>query len=218
MTDFSTPRHNMVEGQIRPNRVTDEALIAAMETIPRERFVPRAAQAMAYVDEDVPIGHNRFLMEPMVFARLVNESAVGRDDTVLDVGAGYGYSTIVLARLAKLVVGLEVDSEFADRAQTLLTEMGADNAVLERGPLEQGFQPQAPYSVILVNGAVAEPPQALLDQLADGGRLAVVVRRPGDMGRATLFQRIGNTVSSRILFDASTPTLQGFEAKPTFVF
>src|SRR5690606_30153493 len=113
MKDYSAARFNMVEGQVRPNRVTDAALIDAMLEVPRELFVPEAVRAVAYVDEDVPIGGGRYLAEPMVFARLVQEAAIEPGDVVLDVGCASGYSTAVLARLAGTVVALESDPELA---------------------------------------------------------------------------------------------------------
>lgn len=218
MNDYAAARHNMVEGQIKPNRVTDPALIDALATVPREIFVPKAARGVAYVDEDIRLGSGRYLMEPRVFGRLLNEAAITRDDVVLDVGCGTGYSTAVLARLANTVVAVESDPDLARQASARLGTLGVDNAVVIEAPLSQGYPKQAPYPVIVINGAVAAVPEAVLGQLAEGGRLVTVIKRGGQMGCATLFQRIAGVISRRELFNAGTPLLPGFEPQPVFEF
>ncbi|MCB9948406.1 MAG: protein-L-isoaspartate O-methyltransferase [Rhodospirillaceae bacterium] len=221
MQEYATARHNMVEGQIKPNRVTDAAVMDAMREVPRELFVPTIARGVAYVDEDIRIADGRFLMEPMVLARLLDAAAVRRDDIVLDIGCGTGYSTAVLARLANTVVALESDGELARGASELLVRLGVDNAVIVEGPLTEGYPAQAPYQVIVLGGAVDHVPDGILAQLDEGGRLVTVIvpdlGRPA-MGCATLFRRIHGHVSSRPLFDAGTPMLPGFEPLPTFQF
>lgn len=218
MTDFAAARQNMVESQIRTNRVTDEALIAALRTVPREEFVPTAQRPVAYVDEDLAIGGGRYLMEPMVLARMIQEAEVGPHDIVLDIGCATGYSTAVLARLCETVVGLEADADLSEEANELLTEQGIGNAAVVTGEMNKGYAKQAPYDVIIVNGAIAEVPEKLGGQLADGGRLLAVVRPAGGVGRATIMLKSGQTLSGRPLFDASTPYLPGFEPEESFVF
>lgn len=218
MVDYAATRFNMVESQLRTNRVTDLAVLEAFETIPRERFVPEAQQSFAYVDEDIAIAPGRALMEPMVLARLIQASAPQAHETALDVACGTGYATAILARLVATAVGLESDPALAEAARRTLAELEADNAVIAEGRLSEGYVKQAPYNVILLNGAVAEVPHAITEQLADGGRLVAVVRDSGGIGRATLMLRSGDVVSGRVLFDASIPLLPGFERPPAFVF
>jgi protein-L-isoaspartate(D-aspartate) O-methyltransferase len=218
MTDFAVARLNMVEGQIKPNRVYDTALIEAMLTVPRELFVPKSLRGIAYIDEDLRIADDRWLIEPMVLARLLEEAQLRPGDMVLDVGCGTGYATAVVARMVNTVVALESDGDLARQAGTLLTDLGVDNAVVVTGPLPGGHPAQAPYDCILINGAVAEVPQAMLDQLADGGRLVTVVSGGNTMGKAVLLRRVGNSLSRRDLFEAGTPVLPGFEPKPAFEF
>jgi len=217
MLDFTAARVNMVNGQVRPNRVTDQGIIDALSQIPRERFVPKAARGYAYVDENLPIGRGRYLLEPMVFARLLQGLDICRDDVVLDVGSGTGYSAAVLAQLAGTVVALESDTELSKDIPGHLRDLSIDNVVVETMALEGGCLRHAPYSVIVIEGAVTEIPAALIEQLGEGGRLAAVVSGRA-VGTARLFQRIGGSVSSRPLFDATTPMLPGFEAKPRFIF
>ncbi len=218
MTDYAKARLNMVDGQVKPNRVTDNGVLDALLEVPRELFVPKALRGIAYVDEDICIGGNRYLMEPMVLARLLNEAQIRRNEVVLDIGCATGYSTAVIARLANTVVGLESDPDMARQAGTLLSQIGVDNAVVVTGPLTDGYAAQGPYGCIVLNGAVAEVPEQICSQLAEGGRLAAVVRPPGQTGRAVLWTRVGGALSRRELFDAATPILPGFEPRPAFVF
>lgn len=214
---FEAARRSMVDSQLRPNKVTDQALLDAMAVIPREQFVPDAFQAAAYVDEDVPLGNGRFLLEPMVLGRLIQAAAPSRNDTFLDVGSATGYGAAVLSRLAASVVGLEIDGAMADRANSVLSTLGLANAMILQGPLEQGVPRQAPYNGIVVEGLADEVPPTLLGQLADGGRLVAVVRDRG-VGRAMLFTRNGEITSTRMLFDASVSMLPGLQSQPGFVF
>lgn len=218
MPDYAAARFHMVEGQIRVNKVTDEALVGALMAVPRELFVPRAARGIAYVDEDVPVAPGRYLMEPLVLARLLQEAGVRRTDIVLDLGCGTGYATAVLSRIAATVVAVEENAELAARATEALGELGVDNAAVVEAPLTGGYAEQGPYDVILINGAVAEVPDGISGQLAEGGRLATVVAPRGRLGEARIFRKVGGVMSSRIIFEAGTPMLPGFEPKPVFEF
>lgn len=219
MANYDQARQNMVDGQLRPNQVLEDGLLTAMRTIPRELFVPQAARGIAYIDEEIPLGQGRFLMEPLVFGKLLQAAGIRKDDVVLDIGCATGYSTAVLAHLAATVVAIESDADFVRRAGSLLDELGVDNAVVMNAPLPQGFPENAPYDVITLQGAVADVPQSLLDQLAEGGRLiALVAKAGGRVGQGHLYQRIGGIVSQRALFDATSPYLVGFEPKPAFDF
>lgn len=224
--DMDTParaRHNMVESQIRTNKVTDEMLLAALRDIPRERFVPRAQQGIAYVDEDIPIGNGRYLMEPMVLARLLQEAEIGKDDIALEVGAGSGYASALLARLAGTVVALDREEDLVAAAGQNFSELGIDNAVAVQGELHLGYAKQGPYNVILLSGMVPDLPPELEKQLAEGGRLLGVFGGDGGpagqgMGRAMEHRKTGGVVSGRVLFDAATPMLPGFAREESFVF
>lgn len=221
MTDFTAARHNMVESQVRVNAVTDGRVIDAMSDVPRERFVPQARQSLAYVDEDIAIadgaGTSRYLMEPRVFAKLVQLAAIGPDDLVLDVGCGTGYSTAVLSRLAGTVVALESESGLAAQAAATLADLGVDNAVVVTRGLTEGYAKQAPYDVIFFNGAVGMLPEVFRSQLKDGGRI-VAVQGDGVSGRARIYVQAGDTLSGRDAFDANIQPLPGFAAEESFVF
>lgn len=218
MSSFATARFNMVEGQLRPNKVTNPILLDAMREVPRELFVPKASRGIAYVDEDIPIGNGRYLIEPLVLARLLQEARIKATDVILDIGCGTGYSTAILARLGSTVVAIDSDPELIDRATELFDELDIENAVAIRAEIGQGYPEQAPYDVILVTGGVMAVPKHLLDQLGEGGRLVAVESPRGRMGTANLYQRIGGAVSGRPLFDAATPLLPGFQGEAAFVF
>lgn len=211
-------RLRMVDNQLRANKVTNERLVDAMSSVPREAFVPPALRGVAYVDEDLQLFPGRYLLEPMVFARLVQALEISADDIVLDVACGLGYSSAVLARLAGTVVALEDDAARVGQANEVLSNCGVDNAVVVEGPLPEGYPKQQPYDAILINGAVDQVPQTLIAQLADGGRLGAVIAKPGGLGRAAIWERFGDSTAERWLFDAGTPKLEAFSREVSFTF
>jgi len=192
-------------------------LLDALASVPRELFVPEPLRDVAYVDEDIPLGRGRFLMEPMILGRLLSLADVRPSDVALVIGAGLGYSTAVLARIAGRVVALESDHEFSRRATQTLQILGVDNAAVLEGALVEGAPRQAPFDAILFDGSVDRVPPMIFDQLGEGGRLVAVVRSAG-IGRATLTVRQAGILASRTGFDASIPGLPGFELEPAFVF
>jgi protein-L-isoaspartate(D-aspartate) O-methyltransferase len=216
--DFAVARRNMVACQIRPNRVTDERVLAAMGDLPRERFVPKARQTIAYIDEDIEIAPGRFLMEPVTAARLVDTAAIGEDDNALVIAPATGYLAAVAGRLAGSVFALEQDGELAQRMSALVTDMALDNIVIVEGPHRDGWSKESPYDVVLIDGCVPEVPDALCDQLAEGGRLVAVIGEPGKVGRLTLYGKRNGVVSHRTLADAMVQPAPGFERAAGFVF
>jgi len=217
MTDFTIARRNMVSSQARANDVTDLRIQEAMGEIPRELFVPRAVRTIAYASEALPIGSGRALMEPRSFAKLIHAAHVQPRDVVLVIGAGTGYGAAVLAKLAETVVALEQDEALAKEADSLLTQVGADNAAVVRGPLAQGYPSQAPYDVIVLEGSVESLPETLFAQLKEGGRLAAIMLENG-VGKARIFTRTAKAVSGRTVFDGMAPLLPGFAKVPEFTF
>ncbi len=223
MIDFAAARRHMVDGQVRTNDVTDYSVIAAMLEVPRERFVPESKAALAYLDRDLSVVESgtgrpvRHLLKPMVLAKLVQAAAIRPRDHVLDAGCATGYSTAVLARLARSVVGLEEDAELADAARQNLAALGVSNASVVSGPLNEGAAGQGPYDAILLEGATEVIPQTLCRQLKDGGRL-VCIFGPQPASKAMLYVSERGEISGRPIFDASAPLLPGFVKPPAFVF
>lgn len=219
--DFSERRVKMVDGQVRTTDVTSAPLIEAMLTVPREAFVNPGQRDIAYIDEDIRIGGAngaaRYLMEPSPFAKLLQLADIDASDSALDIGCGTGYASAVLSRLAKSVVALESDPALAESASSTLSTLGYDNVTVVQGPLAQGHAAKAPYNVIFVGGSVEEVPAALLDQLAEGGRL-VAVEGQGNSGVARLFFKAGGVVTGRRAFNAAIKPLPGFERSHAFEF
>lgn len=222
MTAFAAARSNMIESQVRPNGITDRRIIAAMEQIAREDFVPANRRAIAYVDEDVPLAPSdtaqgpRYLIEVMAFARMLQQAAIRPTDKVLVVGAGTGYGAAVIATLGSSVVALESDQGLADEARINLA--GLDNVKIIAGNLESGAKGEAPFDVIIIEGRVADVPTTLLSQIGDGGRLVAVVGE-SEMAKAYVYTRSGTAIAVRRAFDASVAPLPGFVKKrPAFVF
>lgn len=216
--DYAAARRNMVECQLRTNRVTDASILAAMGSIPREQFVPAEVAEIAYVDEDLPVGQHRHLMEPMVLGRLLQAAGPTVTEVALCVGGGTGYSAAVLSLMTRAVFSLDCESEMTAIATEKFTQLGYDNAVAVEGDLSRGWPDEAPYDLVLFDGAVAEIPQSIYDQLAENGRLMAVFSTDGRPGRATLMQKRNGNISHRDLFNANIPVLPEFEKKASFVF
>jgi protein-L-isoaspartate(D-aspartate) O-methyltransferase len=229
MRDYLTPRTNMVDSQLRPNRVLDPALLDAFQTVPREAFVPERLQGLAYSDEALPLGGGRYMLEPLVLARLLQEAGITPDDTVLDIACGMGYAAALLGRLARTVTALELDEGLARSARAALRTAGAQNVSVVEAGFGQGYPQRGPYDVILIEGTVGAVPSALLDQLASGGRLLGILRPPTDagaptgaelvlLGQAVVMTRHETGIATRVLFETGMHDLPGLADAPAFVF
>jgi protein-L-isoaspartate(D-aspartate) O-methyltransferase len=217
MFDTANARRFMVDGQIRTADVTDSELLDAMQTLPREKFLPTSLAPLAYLDSDIAIAKGRALLKPMVLAKLIQAARVRSGDRVLDVGCATGYSSAVLARLAGKVTALEEDEGLARLAKDALAAVGAANVEVVVGSLAAGWPASAPYDVILLNGSTQVAPDTLGGQLAADGRLVGVY---GGLAAAkgTIFHRVEGRLIGRPVFDAAAKLLPGFVAPPSFVF
>lgn len=222
MDDFALARANMVNSQIRISGVTDDHLLDILGSVPRECFAPAYLRSVACIDDDLPLdgkgtSGERFLMEPMSFARLVQLAGIRGGDLILDVGCATGYSSAILARLGSSVVALESDAQLAMQANENLLAVNVDNVAVVTGVLQEGHRSEGPYDVIFLNGSVRNVPQILLEQCKDGGRLVAIIEHAG-VGKATLFQRNGSTTSFHHAFDAFVKPLPGFGGPLNFEF
>ena len=221
---FVTARRNMVDCQLVPGNIIQQDIIEALANVPREQFVPEHLRGNAYVDEDLSLSKSRFLLAPLVLARMLVLAEITPQDNVLDIGCATGYSTAILGQLAEKVVAVEEQMELAEKARQLLTRLHIPNAEIITGPFTPGYPSSGPYDVILINGAIEVLPDSLSDQLAEGGRLVViqnVALRPGKesgLGKAMLYRKSGGRLFSKQAFDASVPLLHGFEQKRQFDF
>lgn len=217
MPDYAAQRFNMVVSQVQASGVIDDRILAAMGKVERERFVPAAKRAIAYAEAPLEIVSKRFLLDPRTFSLMINAAEIGPDDKILDVGCLSGYSTAVLGLLAERVIGLEHDTDLVRVAGEAMAAMHLDNAVVVQGSLSDGFKPEAPYDVIIVNGGIEERPAALVGQLAPGGRLVAIIGSATE-GKGTVFLNEGGHLGRRVVFDAPVPMLAGFRRPVGFVF
>jgi protein-L-isoaspartate(D-aspartate) O-methyltransferase len=217
MPDYAEQRFNMVASQVLASGVTDERILAAMNKIERERFVPTAKRPIAYAEAPVEVVARRYLIDPRTFSLMLAAAEIRQDDKVLDVGCVTGYSTAVLAQLASRVIGLEQDADLVRIAGEMAQALNLDNAVIVQGALAEGFKGEAPYDAILVNGGIEVVPQALLAQLAPGGRLVAVVGAENH-SKAMVYLNENGRLGHRVAFDASVPMLVGFRQAVGFVF
>ena len=217
MTDFATVREAMVDGQVRPSDVTLYPVIEAMLTVPREDYVPDALREIAYIGDHLPLGDGRVVLDARVMAKMLESLAIQPDELVLDISAGMGLSTALIAHLAEAVVAVEPDEAMAKEAESLLASHNVDNAMVEVAPLHAGAPRHGPYDVIVIEGGVGEMPDALIDQLKTGGRMAAIMM-DGALGRCMLGLKTESGMVWRWSFDAVAPVLPGFEKQTIFAF
>jgi protein-L-isoaspartate(D-aspartate) O-methyltransferase len=221
MSDFSTARQKMVDCQVRPSDVTDIRIIDAMLAVPREAFVPEQQRAMAYLDLDLEVGGGasgkRFLIKPAVLAKMLQAAEITDADNVLVVGCATGYAAAVVAKLANQVTASESDAGLAAKARDLLARTGCDNVTVHAAAAADGEPANAPYDVIVLDGATEITPNRVYRQLKEGGRL-VGVFATTQPPRAAIVTHSHGDFGHRALFDATVPVLPGLERVPAFVF
>lgn len=214
-SDFETMREAMVESQLRTVAVDDPRVIRVMAQVPREQFVPAGKERLAYAEMLLPIGGGRALNLPMATGRLLTALRLTPDDRLLIVGAATGYSAAICTGLAKFVVALEQDDALAGAAEKALAAFG--NVAVAKGPLNAGWAASSPYDAILIDGLVEHIPEAIVDQLADGGRLAAALLDDG-ISRLTIGRKTADAFGVTGFADAQAADLPGFERPRAFIF
>jgi protein-L-isoaspartate(D-aspartate) O-methyltransferase len=221
MSGFSSARQYMVDGQVRPSDVTDDRILDAMLTVPREVFVPAGKQALAYLDLDLDVTEGgdvkRCLIKPALLAKMLQAAEIEDTDRVLVVGCATGYAAAIVARFAAQVSATESDPGLAAKAGATMTQLGIGNATVKTAAAADGDVAGAPFDVIVLNGASDIIPTGLYGQLKEGGRL-VGVFGLAQPPRACLVTHSRGDYGHRELFDATTPVLPGLEQRPVFVF
>jgi protein-L-isoaspartate(D-aspartate) O-methyltransferase len=211
-------RFNMIEQQIRPWNVLNDQVLHLLSVVKREDFVPLAHKALAFVDMEIPIGHGQRMLAPRLEARLLQDAAVQKHEKVLEIGAGSGYLTALLAHQAQRVIALEIQPELAAMARANLQKAGIHNAEVRQFDGAVGAAAEGPFDVIVLGGCVAEVPQNLLAQLKVGGRLLAIVGQEPVM-RATIVSRTGEAeFSTRQPWDSAAPNLLNFPVPSPFRF
>lgn len=205
----------MVEGQLRPNGITDPALLAALSSVERERFVPVGVRGAAYVDAPINIGNGRNLIEPMLLAKMLQAATLAATERVLHICCGSGYGAAISSRLVRAVVALESDATLFAWAQKNLS--GLDNVQLVNDEPSRGYPEGAPYDVIIIEGAMTSIPPILTAQLAEHGRLVSALTGHGRTGSLVLFERVGAAFSRRTICDAWLKPIPGGKDSHEFV-
>ena len=216
MVDFSQARTMMVDTQVRPNDVTKYPVIEAMLTVPREQFVPDSRQDVAYAENNIDLAPGRVLLEPRTLGKMMDVLDLQNSDLVLDIGCGFGYSAAVMARIAEAVVAVEDNPELAAEAEARLAAQDVFNVAVITGPLVDGCASQGPYDAVLVEGAIEEFPEALADQISDGGRV-VAMFREGHLGVVRVGLKHDGRINWRSAFHADAPVLSGFVQQRGFI-
>jgi len=211
-------RFNMIEQQIRPWSVLDPAVLALLAVLRREDFVPPAYRALAFVDCEVPLPEGECMLAPKVEARLLQELALQRHERVLEIGAGSGFMAALMGHRARSVLSLERHASLAGAAAAQLRRAGVVNVTVRQRDGADGVPEEAPFDAIVLSGSVNAVPQALLQQLAPGGRLVAIVGDEPVM-RAVRIERLADSrFDSRELFDTVAPRLHGFDEPSRFQF
>jgi protein-L-isoaspartate(D-aspartate) O-methyltransferase len=214
--DSTLARHLMVDGQLRPSKVTDRRILDAMRTIKRETYVPAHLADLAYIDEDLQLGGGRVMLKPLVLARLLQLAKPRAGEAALLVGSGAGYGAAVLAACGVHVTALEQDRALFDLACALPYDRSA--ITLVQGSLAEGYAAAAPYDLVVIEGAVPSIPETIGRQVAAGGRLVVIISAPGAAGYAALAEPTTGGLRARAAFDANAPLLPGLAPSPAFTF
>jgi protein-L-isoaspartate(D-aspartate) O-methyltransferase len=214
---FSGLRAAMVTSQLRVSKVTDEAVFTAMGRVPREHFVPIEKASVAYADQDVALGRGRYLMQPLVLARLLSAADVRPGCHALVVGSGTGYSAAILAEMGVHVTALESDDALRDFCTKALARSGYSDVKLVSGALPEGFAADAPYDIILVDGGFHQLPETLAQQLAHTGTFVGVEITQG-VGRAVSGRRVAGNLGLIAFMNAQVHGLPGFEKTKEFAF
>ena len=215
MTDFKMRRQIMVDTQIRPSDVTKFPVIDAFLSIPREKFVPDGKREAAYIGENFQIGQSRVILDPRTLAKLLEALDVQKDELVLDIGTGLGYSSAVISLIAEVVIAVEEDSSLASESEEILSEIGADNVVVQVSKLKDGAPEHGPYDVIILQGGVEEIPGSILKQLKNGGRVGAIFIEEG-LGTAKIGFKLHDKINWRYSFNAAAPILKGFFKQKDF--
>lgn len=218
--EYTTTRQNMVQNQLRPNKIFDERLLKRMAEVPRELFLPKENQWQAYIDRHVPLTHGRFLIQPLALAQLVQSAKISEIDRVLLIGSGSGYSTFIIAALAGQVYAVDDSVILINQAKENATHFQQKNITFVNTNLLMGFSQAAPYDCIIIEGGVEFIPEELLNQLAlDRGRLICVEYVKPQLGRLAILTKHRHGISKQYSgSDVALPLLQSFKNNPAFVF
>lgn len=218
MTDTAEMRELMVKCQIQPCDVTSTQIAEAFNTTSKEKFVPRQLKRIAYMDDEFPLPHGRFMLRPQTLAKMISISNPQPHDRVLHIGCGLGYGSAILSKLCNFVVGLEFYTDLSQQAEEILGELGVSGVEIVNGPLNQGWDEYSPYSLIFIEGRIEYLPHDIESQLQDGGRIVAIKQQPTGRSECVIMYKNQGVITELAQFDARCPYLEGFQSVQDFVF
>ena len=217
--DFELARKKMVDNQIRANKVTDLKTIDAFKYVQREKFVPNSLKEISYIDEDIQLSRNRFMIKPMILARLFQSLSLNGNENILHIASNTGYSSAILSRMCSSVICIESDKKLFEMSVNTFSEMGFDNVIPLHGVMENGVIKEAPFDIIFIEGSIEREPKSLFDQLNENGKLIVIIRPVNvKIGKAKIFFKKNNEIGMENLFDAQVSKLSIFKSNSKFSF
>lgn len=218
MTDAAEMRELMVKCQIQPCDVTSNQIAEAFNSIPKEKFAPRQLKRIAYMDDEFPLPHGRFMLRPQTLAKMISTANPQSHDRVLHIGCGLGYGSAILSKLSNFVVGLESYTDLSQQAEEILEDVGVSSVEIVNGPLNQGWDEYSPYSLIVIEGRIEYLPHDIESQLQEGGRIVAIKQQPKGRSECVIIYKKQGVTTEVTQFDARCPYLEGFQSVQDFVF
>jgi protein-L-isoaspartate(D-aspartate) O-methyltransferase len=210
MEAFDIARTNMVKNQILPSNITNTAFIDVIMELPKHIFIPENKQGISYIDSSLTVGAGRYILSPMIFAKMIEALNIKGDESVLDIACGTGYSSAIIANLCKKVVSVESNADLASKAHLNLNRLGISNVIIISNSLAGGHEEGGPYDIIIINGAVKEVPNSLFDQLTDNGRLVTIISKAPHSGSIVIYTKSAGAISAREVFDVTISIIEDF--------
>ena len=213
-------KNNMINNQLKPSGINDDKLLQIFDSIPKELFLDDEKKSISYHDGNIEVKKGRWLLSNATIAKMIDSVNFSKDDVILEIGAGCGYTTAILESLASIVVGIESDITLREKANKIIAQIGLDSAIIINGDHNKGHLKSAPYDKIFIFGSVSCVPDCLFDQLAENGKLLCGVKNSSDnsYGKAFVFSKNKSIINSSVIFEGNIPEVPGFEKQENFEF
>ena len=207
----------MVLGQIKPLSNISQNILEALYGIDRKDYTPIELRDFSYIEKNIHIGKNRYLLKPAITAKLLSALEVEGTETILIISSTTGYSAALASKIAETVICIEEDNDLLNFSEKIAIANSMNNIVFIKNELNKGYPDQGPYTCILIEGAIEEEPKLIIDQLADGGRL-VTILNDNENGSAIKYSKINGQITSQFLFSMDAPVLESFKKSKKFNF
>ncbi len=208
---------NMVEGQIKPLGNISNQIMNAFLSIPRDQFVPLEFKNFAYLEKNIELGNDRFLLKPSLIAKIISLADFNSSDTVLIIGSSTGYSSAILSNIAETVISIEEDDQLVKFSETMVLHKKIDNVVFLKKDLNEGCPEHGPFNKILIEGAVEDIPNYLFEQLDENGKMIAIIAN-GELSEVREYNKVEENIGSKFLFNCEAPKLKAFNKTDSFNF